>query len=105
MSRSLIALAIALIFSSTIHSQQKSDLQNEALQGSVHTVESESYSSMIGDGTEGRGRTKQLDTLTFNRDGKLVQRLIYDDYGFLVGTEKYSHNAAGERIAAVLIDP
>ena len=96
MTRILAALTITFLLSGTVTSQNKTDLASEGLKGSVHTVSTESSES---------GRTKKMDALAFNPKAQLVERTIYNDYGDLVGTETYSHDAAGQLIVAEMYEP
>ncbi|MGH9425645.1 MAG: hypothetical protein ACRD2L_04975 [Terriglobia bacterium] len=105
MTRILIILTITFLLSGTVTSQRKTDVESEGLKGGVHTVSAESSESIFLEGREEPGRSRKLDSLTFNPKAQLVERVIYDDYGFLVGTEKYSHDAAGHLITAELYDP
>lgn len=105
MTRFLRMLALSLLLSSTVSPQRKTDLTSEDLRGSVHVVTAESSESIYLDGQEVKGRDKKLDSLTFDSQGQLIERVIYDDYGFLVGRETYSHDVAGHLITAELYDP
>src|SRR6185369_2776194 len=86
------------------YSQTKTDLDREGLRGSVRSVRVQSIESITIDGHTSQDKPRQMDSLNFDRSGRMVERIIYDDFGFLVGTEKYTHDAAGLLIAAELTD-
>ena len=50
------------------------------------------------------GRHKKLDSVTFDASGKITERTIYDDYGFLVGKEIYSYDSKGNLTKTELYD-
>lgn len=103
MTRILATLTITFLLSGTVTSQSKTDLEREGLKGPVHTVDAESSDFTIEGREQGTGR--KLDALTFNSKSQLVQRTIYSDYGFLIGTEKYSHDAGGQLVVAEMYEP
>ena len=106
LNQTLILLALNLVLTAPASSQQQgTDLQAEGLQGPVHIVSGHSSESTSLDGHTAPGPDKKLDSLTFNSGGRLVERVIYDDYGFLVGTEKYAHDVTGNLIGSELHDP
>jgi hypothetical protein len=105
MAKFLGTLLITLLLAVTASPQRKTtDLESESLKGPVHFVTSESSSSLTVGSLTDKGPNKKLDSLTFDAQGLLIERVIYDDYGFLVGTEKYSHDAAGHMLTAELVD-
>lgn len=105
MTKFLIMLALSLLLPDAVSSHRKTDLESEGLKGPVHTVTAESSESIYIDGREVKGRDRKHDSLTFDSQGQLNERVIYDDYGFLVGKEKYSHDVEGRLITAELYDP
>lgn len=104
MTRFLGMLVLCLLLSGTVSPQPKTDLERERFRESVHLVTAESSESIHLEGREEKGRNKKLDSLTFDSQGHLIERVIYDDYGFLVGRERYSHDVAGRLITAGLYD-
>lgn len=102
MKRLVVVVVIGLLSSINANSQSLHDTQREGLHGPVRTVETESSETMSMGSLQSEVRKRKLDSLTFNRDGRLVQRVVYDDYGFLVGTEGYSHNTDGDTVQTEL---
>lgn len=105
LNRVLTLLVLHLILAGPANSQSNSDLLMEGLKGPVRSVSGHSLESLSIDGNETQGQDKKLDSLTFNSRGWLVERVMYDVYGFLIGTGKYSHDEAGNVIASEIRDP
>ena len=80
------------------------DREKEGLLGAVRSVHSQMIDS-VDETLQGKGRTKQLASVTYDTGGNEVERIIYDDYGFLVGKEVHTHDAKGNLIESVLFDP
>ncbi|MGH9971588.1 MAG: hypothetical protein ACREBG_27845 [Pyrinomonadaceae bacterium] len=104
MSRVVAVLTLSLLLTTTVSSQRKTDLEREGLTGPVRTVSAESSEILYLEGQEHNARTKKLDALTFDPQARLIERTIYDDYGFLVGKEEYAHDVAGHLIRTELHD-
>ena len=83
---------------------QNADREKEGLLGAVHSVRSQT-ADYLDDNSKEKGRTKQLDTVTYDPNGNESERIIYDDYGFLVGKEVHTHDAKNNLIESILSDP
>lgn len=82
---------------------EQTDRAREGLVGPVKTVSAERIDPADDSGSVKEGeRRQQLDTITFDERGREVSRIIYDDYGFLVGTETHSFDAAGRLMESSL---
>ena len=84
--------------------QPKSDIEKQGLRGPVRSVKSQTNDA-ADERPGAKGRVKQLDTVTYDQNGNEIERIIYDDYGFLVGKETHSHDAKGLLTESVLTDP
>jgi hypothetical protein len=84
--------------------QPKTDREKEHLIGSVKSVRSE-VTDYDRDSSPRKGRARQLDTVTYDVNGNEVERIIYDDYGFLVGKEIRTYDANDVLIETRLSDP
>jgi len=104
MYRLFAVLTFILLLLNSLGAQKKTDREKENLLGAVRSVRSQMAAYIDGKSQE-KGRTKQLDVVTYDPTGKEVERTIYDDYGFLVGKEVYTHDAKGNLIERVLSDP
>jgi hypothetical protein len=96
-----LALAVFLVASAAA---QKTDRENAGLLGAVKSVSSK-QTSYSGVNSKEEGQTKQRDTVTYNKIGNEIERVVYDDYGVLVGKEIRTFNAANNLIESVLSDP
>jgi len=105
MTRIFLTIAISFLLTGTVTPQKKTDVEAEGLSGSVHTVTTESSESISIGALEESRPNRKLGSLTFNSKGQLVERVIYDDYGFLVGTERYFRDVADHLIMTELYDP
>lgn len=70
----------------------------------MHSVRSQT-ADYLDDNSKEKGRTKQLDTVTYDTNGNESERIIYDDYGFLVGKEVHTHDAKDNLTESVLSNP
>jgi hypothetical protein len=83
---------------------QKTDREKAGLLGAVKTVSSKQINYIDGN-LEAAGITKQQDSVTYDKIGNETERIVYDDYGFLVGKEVRTFNASANLIQTVLSDP
>jgi YD repeat-containing protein len=99
----LILLFAASLFNSA-NAQKKSDRETAGLLGAVKSVSSKqtSYSSVTA---KEEGQTKQQDTVTYDKAGNEIERIVYDDYGFLIGKETRTFNAINNLLETILADP
>ena len=81
---------------------QKADREKEGLLGAVHSVRSQT--AYLDETSKEKERTKQLDTVTYDTNGNESVRIIYDDYGFLVGTEVHTHDPKDNLTESILSD-
>lgn len=94
----LLTLLLALCCVAA-HARQQGDKPDREEQGFVGPVKAVSAERL--DPSDDSGSAKQsarrqsLDTVTFDEHGNEVSRVIYDDYGFLVGTQTNSYDASG----------
>lgn len=103
MYKSLSILTITFLLFISANAQQKTDREKANLSGMVKTVRSERV-DYLGGKLQGKGQTKKLDMVTYDRNGNEVERIIYDDYGFLVGKEVRTFDAKGSLAESVLSD-
>jgi len=101
--RLLGALTLVLLLTN-LALAQKTDREKASLLGAVHSVRSHTADYLDEDLRE-KGRIKQLDTVTYDANGNESERIIYDDYGFLVGKEVHTHDAKDNLTASVLSNP
>lgn len=95
-----LALTIVLFLFNQADAQ-KTDREKAGLLGAVKTISSKLTNYASG----GEGQTKQLDIVTYDKTGNETERVIYDDYGLLVGKEIRTFDASGNLLEAVLSDP
>jgi|GEM_PF-6288423 len=96
--RSKHATILVILFATSAFAQQKTDLQNQGLNGKVKAI---SVSSLAAD-----GKTERLiETIHFNAKGMIVDRALNDDKGRVVGTTTYSYDATGHVIRTRMVDP
>lgn len=103
MRRVLTALTVTLLLCYSASAQDKSDREKASLLGPVRTVHTQNTD--YGDGTlkEPLGTRKQ-DTVTYDQKGNEIERIIYDDYGFLRGKEVRTYDADGNLTDSVFSD-
>lgn len=104
MHRLFTVLTLTLLLSNSAGAQKKPDREKENLFGVVRSVRSQ-MTDFIDEKLQEKGRTKQLDVVTYDTKGNEVERTIYNDYGFLVGKEARTHDAKGNLIESILSDP
>jgi len=104
MYRLFTVVTLTLLLFNLAGTQKKPDREKENLLGAVRSVRSQMADYIDGKLQE-KGRTKQLDIVTYDAKGNEVERTIYDDYGFLIGKEVHTHDANGNLIESVLSDP
>ena len=104
MHRLFTVLTLTLLLSNSAGAQKKPDRGKENLLGAVRSVRSQ-MTDFIDEKLQEKGRTKQLDVVTYDTKGNEVERTIYNDYGFLVGKEVRTHDAKSNLIESILSDP
>jgi YD repeat-containing protein len=105
MRRFILSATLLIAFCSAAFPQRKSDLEREGLSGPVRAVSAEKVDYADGsDESKSEIRRKPLDVITFNTNGYQTKRVIYDDYGFLVGTQTYAYDALGRLTEELLND-
>ena len=103
MYKSLSILTITFLLIVSAFAQQKTDREKANLTGRVKTIRSEMV-SYLGEELQEKGLTKKLDAVTYEETGNEVERIIYDDYGFLVGKEVRTFDAQGNLAESILSD-
>lgn len=83
---------------------QKADREKKGLLGAVHSVRAQT-ADYLDENSKEKGRAKQLDIVTYDTKGNESERIIYDDYGFLVGKEVHSRDDKDNLIESILSDP
>lgn len=101
----LSVITLCLLLPGIAAYQSKSDAGREGYKGAVHTFEIESTEYNESEGNMVKGRHRNLESGAFDLKGNLIERIIYDDYGFLVGKETHSHDPGGNLTASLLNDP
>lgn len=104
MRQLLILLILAFSFVHITQAQVKTARELENLFGLVKTISAEQANYLEPSSEREDGRRKQLDTVTFNRKGDEVERVIYDDYGFLVGKKTLIYDAQSKLVSDSLVD-
>ena len=103
MRRLLTAFTVTLLLSYSAGAQNKSDREKASLLGPVRTVRTQNTD--YSDGTlQERLGTKERDTVTYDQKGNEIERVIYDDYGFLRGKEVRTYDAQGNLTENVFSD-
>jgi hypothetical protein len=99
---SIRILALALLFFAAANAQ-KTDREKAGLLGAVKTVSSKTTSYLDGN-LQSIGQEKQQDAVTYDKVGNEIERVVYDDYGFLVGKEARAF-VGFNLVESVLSDP
>ena len=98
----LLALLLATLCAAA-PARQQTDREREGLRGPVKTVGADTADYFQGAGErQPEPRRRPQDSVTYNEKGDEVSRLVYDDYGFAVGTQTHTYDAAGRRAASLL---
>lgn len=93
-----------ILFLSNLAVAQTTDREKAGLLGAGHSVRSQT-ADYLDENSKEKGRTKQLDTVTYETNGNESERIIYDDYGFLFGKEVHTHDAKDNLTGSTLTDP
>jgi hypothetical protein len=104
MHRAFAFLALLLLPFSLAAAQQATDSEGESFQGPIRSVDSRMTRHFEGD-AEGEDPSRQLDIVTFDSKGNEVERIVYDDYGFLAGKQVLTRDADRRLIESVFSDP
>jgi hypothetical protein len=104
MRRLFAVLTLPLLLFALAAAQKGPDRDEEGLLGAVRSVRSQMTEYGAGE-PHGRGRSRAMDSVTYDAKGNEVERTIYDDYGYLVGKEVRTHGADGNPIESVMSDP
>jgi hypothetical protein len=95
--RSTVNSILIVLFAISALAQQKTDLQNQVLNGKVKSV---SLSSLASD-----GKTERLiEMIHFNTKGMIADRAINDDKGRVIGTTTYSYDTTGRLTKTSMVD-
>lgn len=103
MYKSLSILTITFLLFISANAQQKTDREKANLLGKVKIIRSEMV-SYLGGKLQENGQTKKLDAVTYDVNGNEAERIIYDDYGFLVGKEVRTFDAKSNLAESILSD-
>ena len=98
MRRLIVAALLLTLFNPGPARQQaeQNDREREGLVGPVKTVSAERIDPADDSGgVKEPERRQPLDAVTFDERGREVSRRIYSDYGFLIGTQTSTYDAAG----------
>lgn len=86
-------LLVCLVVTS-ISAQEKTDREKAFLVGPVKTIRSKAVKQM-GDKPDGSGSAKDEDTVTYDRAGNEIERIMISDYGFPIGKQNQKYDAQG----------
>lgn len=103
MHRMFAALALAFL-SLSLGAAQRPDREEADLLGAVRSVQSRMSDHAEG-AAQDEGRVRQLGSVAYDPKGNWIERIVYDDYGFLVGKEAGTRDSDGNLIESVLSDP
>lgn len=103
MRQSTTVFAVILLLFLSAKAQKKSDKDNENLLGPVKSVHSE-LTRFTDMNLKDASLPTQLDVVIYDPNGREIERTIYDDYGFLVGKLRRTHDAAGNLTESVMSD-
>ena len=104
MQRWFVVLTLPFLLFGLTAAHKKSDREEEALLGPVHSTSSQ-YIRLSPGEPDKKGRPQQQDTISYDTHGNEAGRTIYDDYGFLVGRQVNKHDPNGHLIESLLSDP
>lgn len=96
-----VIITLLLLFFDLVNAQ-KTDKEKAGLLGAVKTISSKITTYLDGN-LLSTGQTKQQDSVTYDKIGNEIERVVYDDYGFLVGKEVRTFSSAN-LIGTVLSD-
>jgi len=100
MRRFLTAFTLTLLLFYSAGAQNKSDREKANLLGPLRTVRTQTIDYSDETLKESLG-SKERDTVTYDQKGNEIERIIYDDYGFLVGKEARTYDAQGNLTESV----
>src|SRR5262249_32506499 len=88
-----LCLSLAIVTSTGIvFGQEQSSRESAGLVGPVRTIRNQMVSARrVDDRLVEEGRPQALDSVTFNAAGRYAAREVVDDYGFVVGTQRYRY--------------
>lgn len=98
-----LAFALATALFGAAGAQTKTDRENAGLRGAVKTISSK-QSNFADANAKAAYAVLQRDVVTYDRAGNETERVIYDDYGTLVGKETRTFKA-GSLLESVASDP
>lgn len=104
MPRLFTVLALPLLLFSLTATKEVPDSVRENLFGPVRTVGAE-MKQCSGDEAEAHCLSRQLDIVTYDSKGHEVERIIYDDFGFLAAKQALTRDVDGNLTGSVLSDP
>lgn len=104
MRRLFAVLTFSLLLLNSAGGQRTTDKEKENLFGAVRSVRSQMIDYM-DEKSQKKERIKKLDTVTYDINGNEVERIIYDEYGFLFGKEVHVYNFQSNLAEAVLSEP
>jgi len=81
MKQLLAALFICILGGSTVGAQTKTDRENRVLIGPVKTVSTRRTETPLRDGKPGEPKVAQLDLITFDEQGHMIQEDVIDPDG------------------------
>jgi hypothetical protein len=99
-----LALMLAFLLCGAADAQTKTDREIAGLLGAVKTVSSR-QTSYSGVEAKTEGQTRERDGVTYDKLGNEIERVVYDDYGTLIGNEIRKFSAAGNLTESILYDP
>lgn len=94
---------VYLAFVCSANAQKKTDVQKENLSGAVKSVSSKMI-DYADENKQNPRRTVQRDLISYDKKGNEIERIIYDDYGFLVGKNRNTYDEKGNLSESVLTD-
>ncbi len=103
MNKLAIIFILTILVSVSAAAQKKTDRDQAFLSGPVKTVRSSSV-KFSGEKPTGSGRRKEEDTVTYDRTGNEIERIMISDYGFPIGKQTQSYNSQGSLSETVFVD-
>jgi YD repeat-containing protein len=97
MKQILAALFVCVLAGSTVGAQTKTDRENRGLIGPVKTVSTRRTETPLRDGKPGEPKVAQLDLITFDEQGHMIQEDVIDPDGTPREKWVYTYDANGNR--------
>jgi hypothetical protein len=99
----IFVFLVYLSFVCSANAQKKTDVEKQKLIGAVKSISSKMI-SYADENEQNPVRTVQRDLIGYDKKGNEIERIIYDDYSFLVGKNINTYDEKGNLSESVLTD-